>query len=90
MNDQGNSPFTRGLKFPEWESHLHAARLETDPQRLHESVLAAEGAIVSRMQALFDAHNQDAEWHALEEARHEVRVMLVEKLNYPIWPGYRK
>jgi hypothetical protein len=90
MSDQGNSPFTPNLRFPDWEPQLHAAQLETDPQRLHERVLAAEGAIVSRMQALVDTHNNDAERDALEEARHEVRVMLVEKLNYPMWPGYRK
>jgi hypothetical protein len=83
MNEQGNSPSTRGLKFPEWEPQLHAALLETDPR-------TAEGAIVSRMQALVDAPKQDAELHALEEARLKVRVLLVEKLNYPVWPGYTK
>jgi hypothetical protein len=90
MNEQGNSPSTRGLKFPEWEPQLHAALLETDPRLLRERVLTAEGAIVSRMQALVDAPKQDAELHALEEARLKVRVLLVEKLNYPVWPGYTK
>jgi hypothetical protein len=90
MTDQSKLPSTRGLKFPEWEPQLHAALLETDPRLLRERVLTAEGAIVSRMQALVDAPKQDAELHALEEARLKVRVLLVEKLNYPVWPGYTK
>ena len=89
MTDQGNFPSTR-LRFPDWEPQLHAALLEADPQQLRERVLTAEGAIVSRMQDLVDAPNQDAERLALEEARHKVRVLLVEKLNYPSWPGYTK
>ena len=90
MTDQGNFPTTPNLKFPDWEPQLHAALLETDPQRLRERVLTAEGAIVSRMEALIGSASEDAEWQALEEARHKVRALLVEKLNYPSWPGYRK
>lgn len=90
MTDQGNSLSNRDLQFPDWEPQLHAALLETDPQRLRDCILNAEGAIITRMQALVGASKQDAEWRALEEARHKVRVLLVEKLNYPVWPGYAK
>ena len=41
----------------------------------------------TRMQALVSAPNGDAERHAMHDAIRVLRVIQVEKLNYPSWPG---
>jgi hypothetical protein len=87
MEDTRTSPSHD--QFP-WQPAFHAALLETDPQQLHRKVLEAEEAIVQRMQTLAGTPTPDVERHAMEDAIHALRVIQVEKLNYPPWPSYEK
>jgi hypothetical protein len=80
-----NPPSAQALTFPDWQPQFRAALLETDPQQLHQRVITAEEAIFTRMQVLVNASNGDTERHAIEEAMRQLRVIQVEKLNYPDW-----
>jgi surfactin synthase thioesterase subunit len=86
MADHNTSPSSQDdLTFPDWQPQFHAALLETDPKQLPQRVIAAEEAIFTRMQALASALNGDTERHAIEDAMRQLRVIQVEKLNYPDW-----
>jgi hypothetical protein len=76
------SPFAQHLTFPEWQPQFQA---EPTHEQLHRRVTAAEEAIFTRMQALANAPNGDPEQHAIEAAMRQLRVIQVEKLNYPDW-----
>jgi hypothetical protein len=79
------SPSSRKLTFPDWQPQFRAALAETDPKQLHQRVIAAEEAIFTRMQALASAPDADTERHAIGDAMRQLRVIQVEKLNYPDW-----
>jgi hypothetical protein len=53
---------------------FHAALQETDPQQLYQ-----------RTQALANVAREDAERRAIKDAIRQLRVVQVEKLNYPDW-----
>jgi hypothetical protein len=86
MADNGTFQSTQDLLFPDWQPQYRAALLETNPQQLHKSVFAEE-AMFRRMQAPVSAPNGDAERRAIHDAIRVLRVIQVEKLNYPSWPG---
>ncbi len=79
-----NNPSLQDAQFPDWQPQFRAALLETDPQKLQERCLKAEEAIFLRMQALTDAPDR-AEMRAIEDAAHALRVIQVQKLNFPDW-----
>ena len=85
MADYNTSPSSQVLTFPDWQPQFHAALLETDPKQLPQRVIAAEESIFTRMQALANAPNGDHEQHAIEDAMRQLRLIQVEKLNYPDW-----
>jgi len=45
-----SAPSTKNLKFPDWQREFEAALLEADPQKLGQSLKAAEVAMVLRSQ----------------------------------------
>ena len=83
MADNGNSHSTH--LFPDWQPQYREAVLETDPKKLQERVFTLEEAIVKRMQSLADAPNGGAERRALQDAARAMRVLQVERLQYPDW-----
>jgi hypothetical protein len=86
MADNGN-PIQQDSAFPDWQSLYHAALLETDPEKLHKSILLVEEAIYMRSQVLHRSSEGDGgtERHAMEDALRALRVIQVEKLKYPEW-----
>jgi hypothetical protein len=76
---------THEVQFPDWQPQMNAALLETDPQKIHERAMAAEGAIFLRQQALVNCPNGEAERRAIRDAIEAFLVVRVEKLNYPDW-----
>jgi hypothetical protein len=84
MADQETFPSAQVARFPAWQPQFHAALLETDPAKLKQRVIAAEEAIFVRFQAT-NGGNDDTERHAMEDALRALRVIQVEKLNYPDW-----
>lgn len=85
MVDQDTSPSPQNLRFPDWQPQFYAALLDTDLQRLQQRILRAEEAIFIRRQALINAPNADEEREAMDDATRQLRVIQVEKLNYPDW-----
>ena len=83
MANNGTSHSTQHL-FPDWQPQYMAAVLETDPQKLQGRVFSLEEAIVKRMQSLADAPGAEAERHAIEHALRALRVLQVERLQYPV------
>jgi hypothetical protein len=73
------------LSFPEWQEPLYAALQERDPQKLQECVFTLEEAITRRKKLLADSPDAEAEKQAIEDAIHTLKVIQVEKLNYPDW-----
>ena len=80
---------TPDLRFPNWHPQYLAVILETDPQKLQQQLFDAEEAIVRRMESLDNAPNADIEKQAMEEAIRALRVIQIEKLNYPDSKGRR-
>ena len=85
MADQDNSSSTENLRFPTWQREYHAALVEVDPQRLQQRVVKAEEAIFTRLQALNDTPNAEAERQAIENAVAGLRVLKRDKLGWPDW-----
>jgi hypothetical protein len=85
MADNDSSSFTQSFEFPVWQPLYQAALLETNPEQLHHRVLRAEEAIFNRSQELLNSSNGEAERHAMDDAMRALRVIQVEKLNYPEW-----
>jgi hypothetical protein len=82
--DQENSSSTES-KIPAWQREYHAALVEVDRQRLQQRVIKAEEAISTRLQALIDTPNADAEHQAIENALESLRVLKRDKLGWPDW-----
>ena len=81
---------SQDLEFPDWQPQFLATLLEEDPQKLQECVLKAEEAIYARSQALLNLPNVEAEKLAIKNAMRALRVIQVEKLDYPKWTGWNK
>ncbi len=79
------SPSTKNLEFPNWQREFEAALLEADPQKLRESLEAAEVAMVLRSQALAHGSDGHAEQQAIRDAISKLRLIQTEKLGYPDW-----
>jgi hypothetical protein len=75
------------VKFPDWQPQFFAALLERDPRKLKEHAFSMEDAIVKRMESLDTSANADIEEQAIEEAIRALRIIQIEKLNYPDWKG---
>jgi hypothetical protein len=74
------------LTFAEWEPLYQAALLETDPEKLRQRILLVEEAIYMRSQAIHSSNGDDkAERDAMADAMRALRVIQVEKLEYPDW-----
>jgi hypothetical protein len=83
MAENSNSSFPQGV--PDWQSLYQAALVETDPEKLHQRILLVEEAIYMRSQAIHGSAKDSAERQAIEDAMQTLRVIQVEKLNYPDW-----
>jgi hypothetical protein len=83
----GNDNFlpTQDPRFPDWQRHLQAALRETHPQKVQQRVFSLEEAIVRRQEFLAYAPDTEAEKQALADAARALRVIQVEKLQYPHW-----
>jgi hypothetical protein len=80
-----NSPSTPKLRFPDWQREYETALLETDSEMLAKRVQEAEAAIFLRQQAMVNSQDGHAERTAIENAMRMLRVIQIEKLNYPDW-----
>lgn len=63
------------LQFPEWQHEYHAALFELDGTRLLERVVAAESALLKRLQAISQGRNNTIERHKIQEALSNLSVL---------------
>jgi hypothetical protein len=78
-------PKSRDLRFSYWQSEFEAAVIETDSEKLHRHIEAAEGAIFVRLQELVENSDGHAERQAISDAIRTLRVLRTEKPHYPDW-----
>ena len=75
----------KDLRFPDWQAQFNAARIETDPEKLLQSVKEAEAAIFQRQQVLVEGIPHDGEQQAIADALRILRDIQTQKLGYPDW-----
>lgn len=74
------------LTYPEWQSPLRQALVETDQDKLQGCMLAAETAIFNRQQIIAQEPEQhEAERQAIADALDLLRTLKRVALGYPDW-----
>jgi hypothetical protein len=85
MASNRTSPAAQNLRFPDWQRQLQAALLETDPTKLQQRIFSLEEALVRLTEFLADTPDAEEEKLAIGEGLRTLRVLQVEKLNFPDW-----
>jgi hypothetical protein len=70
------------LRFPNWQREYESALLEADKSVLFKSVEVAEGAILTRRDALEHDSSSQTERGAIEDALAILRVLKRDQLHF--------
>jgi hypothetical protein len=74
-----------------WQKPYQEALLEFDPEKLKDKVIAAENAIFLRFQELAGVNGQATDERvALNDALRALRILQVDRLDYPKFPNEKK
>ncbi len=73
------------LNYPGWQSEYQAALLELDREKLLQRVIAAESAIVKRLQAISQNPDDQPERQAIQDALASLRALKRDNLGFPDW-----
>jgi hypothetical protein len=69
-----------------WQNVVADAMSESNPERLHDKIAAAETAIFERLQALAtNSHSHSAEVLALHKASEALLALKTDVLKFPHW-----
>jgi len=69
----------------EWESVIHEALVELDPDKLREKIAKAESVIFDRLQAIGRDGSGTDERNALQDAANTLLTLKREILKFPDW-----
>jgi hypothetical protein len=73
----------------DWQSIVHEALVELNPEKLKAKVAQAEEAIFNRLQALDKDPQNAEERHALQDASNTLLTLKREVLKFPDWGSDR-
>ncbi len=85
MQDTAKSGVKSEFQYPEWQTPLHEALLESDKAKLKERVDSTEAVIFGRLQAISHDSNHHAEREAVEQALSLLRTIKRDSLEFPDW-----
>ncbi|HEY0704934.1 MAG TPA: hypothetical protein VGD60_19375 [Candidatus Acidoferrales bacterium] len=71
------------LPYPQWQTPLRQAQLETKLEALQEKVFQAEAAIYARLQELSRSNNGYHERAAIMDGSNELLRIKTDKLKWP-------
>lgn len=71
------------LDHSDWERLLQEAQSETNMEKLREKLEAAEVALFTRSQELFESHDAHEESAAIRRASDELLRIKTERLKWP-------